>query len=241
MGIIYQLKGIGFVAPIYFFLHYVQSPLENYAAADNRMTQIGPVKTIIPTIILSYILPSIAMFTWPGLANRQWINGLLWQPFPIYAALIQRILASTVKDTTQEDRKFKPEADMPHLRRTYAFAGGAAALTYLFVRLTSSVSITEAIFSGIRNPSASGNFVKDITKVLRYDQIACFSAGAIWTMLSFGDLKRKNKIQASWAKIVGIFAGTTLIAGPGAAMAAMWSWREECLPPKRNTVAAEKE
>jgi hypothetical protein len=78
LGIFCQLKGIGYIAPIYYFLHYIQSPLENYHAADNRLTQIGPVKTIIPTLLFSYILPSIAMFGTPDLASRQWINGLFW-------------------------------------------------------------------------------------------------------------------------------------------------------------------
>ena len=70
MSVAYQLYGIGFVAPIYYFLHYVQSPMENYAAADNRMCEMDAVKTIIPTIALSYVVPTLAMFTWPGLANR---------------------------------------------------------------------------------------------------------------------------------------------------------------------------
>lgn len=136
-GIIYQLKGIGYVAPLYFFLHYVQSPLENYHAADNRLTQIGPVKTIIPTIAISYILPSVAMVLAPGLAARQWINGLFWQPFPIYASILQRLLGRFVKDTTDVDRIYNPEADMPYLRRTYIFAGAVAACAGLYVRFAS--------------------------------------------------------------------------------------------------------
>ena len=127
LGVLFQLQGIGYIAPIYFFLHYVQSPLENYHASDNRLTQIGPVKTIIPTILLSYIVPTVAMFAAPTLATRQWVNGLFWQPFPIYGAILQRILPMFVKDTTHTVRIDNPEADMPYLRRVYRFAGVAAA------------------------------------------------------------------------------------------------------------------
>lgn len=78
--------------------------MENYHATDNRLVQMGPVKTIIPTIIFSHVLPSVAMFTAPGLTTRQWVNGIFWQRFPVYMATLQRVLGLFVKDTTQKDR-----------------------------------------------------------------------------------------------------------------------------------------
>ncbi|KAF8857859.1 monooxygenase [Acephala macrosclerotiorum] len=232
-GVLYQIKGIGFIAPIYFFLHYVQSPLENYAAADNRMAVISSAKTIIPTITLSYILPSIAMFVAPKLAIRQCINGAIWQPFPIYAALIQRVLSKTVKDTTYEDRIKNPEADMPWLRRAYGFAGLTAAAAYLYVRIASPVSLFDVFFKGLSDPAKALPLIEGAAKVLRYDQIAAFSAGGLWVLLSFGDLKKAKKLKTGWAGIIGVFAGTTLLAGPGAAMTAMWAWREEVLAKRK--------
>lgn len=189
----------------------------------------GPVKTIIPTIMLSYVLPSIAMFVAPTLASRQWINGVFWQPFPIYAAILQRVFGMFVKDTTQTDRIQNPQADMPYLRRIYAFAGIAAAVANLYVRFKSPVPLMKVFFEGVSNPSAAAPLIQVLGKFLRYDQIAAFGAGAIWTGLNFHDLKKAKKVTSSWATIVGVFAGTTLVAGPGAAMAAMWAWREEAL------------
>ncbi|OBT83656.1 hypothetical protein VE02_07639 [Pseudogymnoascus sp. 03VT05] len=232
-GIFFQLKGIGYMAPIYFFLHYVQSPMENYHASDNRLTQIGAVKTIIPTILLSYVVPTIAMFAAPTLATRQWVNGLFWQPFPVYAAILQRVFGLFVKDTTHRDRIDNPEADMPHLRRVYRFAGVAAACAFLYVRFKSPVSATEVFLEGIRNPGAAVPLFQRLSKTFRYDQICAFSAGAVWTLLSFRDLKKAKKVEASWAKIIGTMAGLSLLVGPGAAMTAMWVWREEALAKKK--------
>lgn len=236
MSVAYQIRGIGYIAPIYCFLHYIQSPLENYAAADNRMCEMNSVKTVVPTIVLSYVVPTLAMFMWPGLANRQWINAVLWQPFPIYASILQRVLRKCVKNTTPEDRKHKPEADMPYLRIIYGFSAGAAFLTYCYVRLTSPISFLDVIFQGVKNPTTSQGFSKDVTKVLRYDHLCAFGAGTIWTLLSFRDLKKAKKLSASWGSILGVFAGSNILGGPGAAMATMWAWREECLPARRNTV-----
>jgi hypothetical protein len=67
--------------------------------------------------------------------------------------------------------------------------------------------------------------IEGTVKTLRYDQIAACSAGLLWILLSFRDLKAK-KATTGWARIVGLFAGMTLVAGPGAAMGLMWGWRE---------------
>ncbi|KAL3425892.1 FAD binding domain-containing protein [Phlyctema vagabunda] len=240
MGFLYQVKGLGFIAPIYFFLHYIQSPQENYHAADMRMTQMGPVKTIIPTVMLSYVIPSIAMMTASSLSTRQWINGLIWQPFPIYASLLQRLLSKTVQDTTDQDRIHRPEADMPYLRYAYGFSTAAAAIANIYVRLTSPLSLRDVFFKNLSSPTSPLSVVDLITRYLRYDQIATFSAGAIWTMLHFRDLKKADKLKVGWARIVGVFAGTTLVAGPGAAMAVMWAWREEVLARSSRPLAGRK-
>lgn len=229
----YQVKGLGFIAPIYYFLHYVQSPLSNYAAPDNRLTNMASAKVIIPTIATSFILPSIAMFAAPGLANREWINGLFFQPFPLYAALVHRLLIKTVQDTTQADRIENVTADMKWLRMAYGFAAATAAAAYLYVRVKSPVSMMDVFFNGLSNPSEALPLITGAARIFRYDQICAFTAGALWVLLSFKDLKKAKKIHTGWAGIVGAFAGTTLLAGPGAGMAAMWAWREECLATKK--------
>lgn len=169
------------------------------------------------------------MFAAPTLATRQWVNGLFWQPFPVYGAILQRVLGRFVKDTTYEERLNNPEADMPHLRRIYRFAGVAAACAFLYVRFKSPVSATEVFLEGIRNPGAAVSLIQRVSKALRYDQICAFSAGAVWMLLNFRDLKKAKKVNAGWAKIVGTMAGLSLLVGPGAAMTAMWAWREEAL------------
>ncbi|KFY39521.1 hypothetical protein V494_03954 [Pseudogymnoascus sp. VKM F-4513 (FW-928)] len=234
-----QTRGIGFIAPIYYFLHYVISPLENYHAADSRLVQIGHIKTIILTIIISYIVPSIAMFTAPTLATRQWINGVLWIPFPIYAAVLQRILGKFVKDTTMIDRIHNTEADMPHLRRIYAFAGVSAAATRLFAFFKSPVVLTEVFIMANADPESEVPLVEAISGILRCNHISAFITGLIWVLLGFHDLKKAGKLTTSWWKIFGICVATTVVGGPGAAMAVMWAWREEVLAKREAVIEKE--
>ncbi|KAF4635287.1 hypothetical protein G7Y89_g2803 [Cudoniella acicularis] len=236
LGVAYQAKGLGYIAPIYFFLHYVQSPLENYQAADNRLTQMGPVKTILPTIALTYVLPSVAMFAAPTLATRQWINGVFWQAFPVYSSIAQRVFGLFVKDTTEVDRVSNPEADMPYLRWAYGVAAATAAFGNLYVRFASPFPLMDVFFKDISSPTAPATLIQGAARFLRYDQITTFGAGALWIMLSFMDLKKAGKVRAGWGKIVAIFSATTLIGGPGAAMMIMWAWREEALARKKPAV-----
>lgn len=239
LGIAYQAKGVGYILPIYFFLHYIQSPVENYKKPEDRLTRVSAIKTIIPTIALTFILPTYAMLNTSGLANRQWINGLFWQLFPLYGAISQQIFGSFVKDTSEKDRISDTEADMPYLRLTYGFVAVFAAALNLYVRLAAPSSLKDVFFKDISSPSAAATLVSGTARFLRYDQIFCFGAGALWTLLSFKDLKNAGKTQAGWAKIIASLTGGTLAFGPGAAMIGMWAWREEMLANRK--MAAKKQ
>jgi len=241
---IYQIRGIGFLAPIYYYLHYVQTPLERYAAADQRMVKIGKAKIIILTVFVSYVIPTVAMFVAPELATRQWINGLFFQPFPLWAALTQFILSQFVQDTTETAKLSKPETDMPYLRQAYAFAAIASGSAYLYVygsAWKSSISVLDIFFKDISKPKDAAPIFDGAAKVLRYDHLWSFSAGLLWVLLSFGDLRKAGKVQAGWIKIIGASVLTTLVAGPGAAMAVMWWWREESLAQHNRSQALKEE
>ena len=125
---------------------------------------------------------------------------------------------------------------MPYLRCAYGFAITTAASAYLFIRFASPVSLLNVFFTGLSNPSKALPLIEGAAKSLRYDQIATLSAGALWTLLNFRGLKKAKKVTTGWAGIVGLFAGTTRVAGPGAVMGLMWAWREEILVKKRQPI-----
>lgn len=189
--------------------------------------------------MVSYVLPSIAMTAVPDLETRQWINGLFWQAFPLYAAVYQRVFGLFVRDTTEEVRTSDPQADMPYLRQAYGFAAIAAAIPNLMIRFTSPFPLKDVFFQDISDPSFVPNLMEGAAKFLRYDQIATFTAGSIWILLSFSDLKKAGKLQAGWLTIIGGFGATTLVAGPGAALVGMWAWREESLAARKQVAKKE--
>ena len=189
----------------------------------------------LPMVELAYIAPTIAMFIVPGLVNRQWINGVFFQPFPLYAALVQRLLGRFAKPIEAEEESVKDkgeneDADLPSLiKLAYRLSGAASAGVYLYLWLFSPVPMSRIFFSNLRNPEAEHTMLYGAAKVLRYDQICSFGAGAVWTLLHFWDLKREGLMKVGWGRIVGVFAGTMVVCGPGAGMAVMWGWRESVL------------
>jgi hypothetical protein len=203
--------------------------VSNYHAADQRLTKVNAVKTIIPTIALTFLWPTIAMLTADGLTNRQWINGLFWQLFPLSGAISQRLLGLILEDTTETDRVSNPEADMKHLRRVYWAAGTFAVAANLYARITSPFPLRDVFFSDIASPSATATLITGAARFLRYDQLMTFGPALAWTILHFNDLKRSQKTKTGWATFIGALVGTTVVGGPGAAMIGFWAWREEVL------------
>jgi hypothetical protein len=182
---------------------------------------------ILPTIAISYIVPSIAMFVVPGLTNRQWVNGVFFQLFPLWAFIVQQFLRVLGRDSEPEEVQL--EQGLSSVRFLYEISGMISGSVYLCLWILSPFPIMDIFFLNLRNPETEIGMLKGAAKVLRYDQISAFGAGAVWIGLHFWDLKRKNLVSGGWGKLLALLIGMTLVAGPGAGMAVMWSWREGAL------------
>ena len=230
-----QLLGGAYIAPLYFFIHYVENSIHSYATPETRRVKKLDLKTILLTIGLSYVVPRAAMFNFPGLENKQWINGVFFQPFPLYAFAIQNLLQRLHSPNEEDKEKGAKEkdADLIPLIIAYLLSGALSSGTYLMLWLTHSSQIPQIFFSNLTRPEEEHEMLYGAAKVLRYDQICMFSAGIVWTLLHFWDLKQARFVTATWLRIGGIFAGATVVCGPGAAMAFMWAWRESVIRIER--------
>ena len=218
------------MAPMYFFIQYVEhSPVTSLnERRRGMMVSKKEMKTILPTIWMAYILPSVAMFAVPGLVNRQWINGVFFQPFPLYAYAIQRVLLTF--PSSSKNKEEEEEATEADLRLICGLSAAASASVYLYLWITSPGSMADIFFSETSSPTAPITMLKGAAKVLRYDQLCSFGAGTVWTLLHFWDLKREGLMRSvGWGKILGVFWAMNLVGGPGAAMAGMWAWRESII------------
>ncbi|CZR66819.1 uncharacterized protein PAC_16720 [Phialocephala subalpina] len=228
-----QHAGIGVVAPFFYFLHYIFTPGSKFHAADNRLVQISYAKTLIPTLIFGYLIPTWAMY-WPTspLSTLQAWN-FLWQLFPILLVGLHGIFARCVKDTTKVDKYANVTADLPYLRLAYIFCAIVSAGTYWYSYAVTPIPFLDLFFKDLTDSGREmHSLVEAIGTLLKFDDVFCFASAAVWTLLCFRDLKSEGRSKTSWVKVLVMMASTTVTVGPGASFALMWWWREEILARK---------
>lgn len=236
-GLSYQWKGLCIVAPLYYLIHYIQTPITNFYAQDMRLVNMARVKTIIPVLTIGYTIPALLMFTTLFSASRRQYANAVWQLHPLWLSTLSFAFSRTIRDTTPEDRIHNPTADILYLRALYVLSFATAATTYLALWLTQSPpDMYRIFFSDIFTPPKNPwTYLTEVTgRLLRYDHILAFAAGLYWTTLHVLDMRRAGfvKIPLSLLFVLGV-SGVVFI-GPGAVMVAGWAWREEILLSRRS-------
>ena len=242
-GIAFQLFGIGSIGPLYYFLHYVQSPLSQFLAADMRLINVGYARTALIAIAIAYLAPTIAMYFGPSAPTRLSINAI-WQMFPILVTLTHwaftRLL---VNDPTRSARLHNPTADLLSIRIAAITFIVVSALTFNWIRFTSPVPLStvlsptfpflSASYRSVMNRSLDLSLVSGMAMLLKMDYLSCFIASYAWLALLFNDLKAAEMVTETWARLAAYAIVGTFFAGPGAVVGSAWLWREEILASKR--------
>lgn len=197
-----------YALPVYFFLHYVQCSLDRYATPDNRHVPSHHARTIGPAVALGYLIPATSIMV---NSTTQIFDGVWWQIYPFFIILVQRAFALFAHNTVAIDKIQNPTTDMKHLRRAYIVGGAVAGAVYICSVWT----------------WCTPRLLLDTHR-----HLITLCSGFFWELLHFRDLKRGSRLKAGYLKVVAVLSCTTLLFGPGAAMAVGWAWREEMLANK---------
>lgn len=209
--------GIGVISPCYYFLHYVFSPVEKFAAADARLTNVAYIRTILPLVLLSISIPVLSTSTGysiPG--DQKWRWHWVLQP-PFLVIIIQRILvkARLSKVSMHEDTMGHQKRDLSYIRWCVYTLGAISAVTWI---------------SGVLSGTSLSLLPTDPLQANRHGILL---SSLFWISLLLHDVKSAGMVQDSGVKIftIGLVIGT--IAGPAVTVALGWIWREEILATKR--------
>jgi hypothetical protein len=249
-GIAFQLFGIGSIGPLYYFLHYIQSPISQFLAADMRLINVGYARTALAAITIAYLAPTIAMYFGSSASTRLSINAI-WQMFPILVTLTHWALTRfLVTDPTRSARLRNPTADLLSVRIAAITFIIVAALAFNWIRFTSPVplstvlsptfSFLSASYRSIMNRSVDLDLVSGMALLLKMDYLSCFIASYAWLALLFNDLKAAEMVTETWARLAAYAIVGTFCVGPGAVVGGAWLWREEILASKRAAGAVVK-
>lgn len=187
---------------------------------------------ILPTLILTYYLPLVAMMYWPTLSGREsWL--WLWQMFPVWMFLATRLVSSFVEDTTVTDRFEAPERDMPVIRYTIRTLIGVSATVWGLTTFLSQSGLWN-IFIPQSLPSQTTTLAIFTREFLKFDEVFLFGNTFLWLGMLFWDLKHAGMVEVGWARLLICLVGLVLVLGPGATAGLMWLWREEVLASRRH-------
>jgi hypothetical protein len=219
--------GVTTLANIWFLLHYTKSPIEIFGALDQRLLQMNYAKTLLPTIAIGAILPALTVTGYP---EAELSNNLqvLWPILPVALAIMHRLFASLVQDSTHFDKFYRVKADLPSIR--HAVMAVALTLTAIFqyLRFTGTNMVLPS------EPSLQ-NFQAALGGVLGVEL-----GGFVWLVLLFKDLKKARMIETNWIVLLFGYVLSSTVFGSGSTLLVGWLWREQTLATKRHWAAVTK-
>ncbi|KAL1630653.1 hypothetical protein SLS54_000524 [Diplodia seriata] len=232
---IYQLFGIGKIAPLYYLisLHTTSHPL--YTRTTGRALPTSAAKALLPALCLGHVLPTALMFLPHASPGAHQTYVALWQPFPVYIALFTSLIAYLIRHFSSDpddrlplDKQMFALADVAPLHTAYAFVLAATAITHITTVLSiasngpASTTTIAAVF--FPNPYANED---SVFAFFKWDFALCFAAVLVWCLYSTYELRRTGYVTAATAARAAVALVLAQgVVGPGAAYVGFWAWRE---------------
>ncbi|KAJ6007764.1 hypothetical protein N7540_011740 [Penicillium herquei] len=237
-GILYQLRGIGCIAPLYFATSLFVSRNKTFLIETGRTVQVA--QFILPALMMGYLIPTILLFLTWGDSDTPQVVIALWQPAPLVVSILTTVLSMASRMmfpsvTQKDDSPVDTESDLPHLRTLYQVTGTIAACAHtglmLAGALSSEISLTRLLF-----PTDSFAPVKTLSEgvfvFFQNDLLLMTASCFLWCLASLWDLHRSGLPSFDMRVcFLGLIAAYVIV-GPGATVAAVWFWREEAMSRK---------
>lgn len=240
MGAAFQLRGIGKIAPIYYIIEHLRTPLSKLVHRRHEVRS-DMLTTFLPTMLTAYYLPTLGNFLPRELQNRRYFNAI-WQLFPVVVPLLQapfrlmyKVASEPVKKLSKEqetvEAKRSSRKTLRYIRGIYMSFAVISGLSFTYARrsLPAGSSMAGVILPGLWDYTLPvGSFAEGIARFMKYDESLVMASGFVWLGLKYWELKRHG-YPLSWWKVIMGMAATTAAFGPGAAMSLGWGLREEML------------
>lgn len=238
-GVLFQLRGIGLIAPLYFVMSLFHSSSAGYFTPSSRTIPESTARALLPALFIGFIMPTIMMFfPLPDALSAQQIFIALWQPSPVYVIMFTEILSRIIKRKgNSATLKSKSHAergslDMPYLQTVYMAVGSISACVHFGFVMKWMFSGTEFISRAFIpwNSFAEVSHLADgIFIFFQNDFLLLATAAMLWCLVSIWDLYRVGISNVSWQLGFACLVFGCIVVGPGATAAAVWYWREEIL------------
>ncbi|KAI1499834.1 hypothetical protein F5X99DRAFT_264465 [Biscogniauxia marginata] len=255
LALFYQTIGSAIIVPLYYASHiYISSSPTYYASG--RSVPLPRARALLLSSVVGYLVPTVAMYLpWGSVRTTQYLTAL-WQPSPAFINVLLFVgssLLSLSPSPTASSQKQARNADVKHLKRAYLFAFVVSALSHAGViylclfpsRFPLLTSLSHAGTPSLRSVFLPSRQTRKATTaaglhyIFQVDEWGLFVPSLLWCWVAVGDvlrlLPRRGGSSSSSRAVIqlgtaaGAIFGLAAVFGPGAAMAAVWSWREDKL------------
>jgi hypothetical protein len=236
---LYQNIGGAVIIPIWMLLLHRLSGRNMYFQSG-RTVPLPYARTILPATLLIYLLPTIAVFM-PGKSLDLLQTALaFWQPTPILVNIPLWFAALFVSSTPASSSSSKAKtADTPHLKILYNTLFAASIISHWITIYKVASSETPGVtLARVFLPSPAHwltSMNMGLMWIFQCDWIVCAILHVVPALVAIYDIQRlvpdidNDPAGDKVFKGVYVTAALTVLGGPGAALAAVWGWREEQL------------
>jgi hypothetical protein len=233
---LYQNIGGAVIIPIWMILLHRMSGRNAYFQSG-RTIPLPYARLILPSTLILYLLPTIAVFA-PGKSIDLLQTTLaFWQLAPIYVN-IPLWFASFFVSSTPASGKAKT-ADVSHLKILYNTLFVTSIISHWITIYKVAASETPGVtLARVFLPSPAHwltSLSSSLMWVFQWDWLICATLCIVPAIVAIYDIQRlvpdidDDPAGDKVFKGLYISAALTVLGGPGAALAAVWGWREEQL------------
>lgn len=216
-------------APLYFFTFF-HTGSGGRATASSAMP-VAEAAALLPSLCIGYLLPTALLLS-PGVSDHQRQLAIaVWQFFPVWFSLTQRLLARLMALSFQPSSPPKLGYQV-YLRRTYNVMLGLSLLAHACaLKFVFSTSDPLATLRDMFVPNLAPKGLAACTvALLQWDFLLGMVATLGWAAGAVWQSTRPADRSLGRALALGLgFVGGSLLASPGAVVTAAFRWREEQL------------
>lgn len=209
---------------------------------QGREVPIGYARAFLPTVLLGYLLPTVALYYIPSedVKMVQYVTAI-WQPFPLFICVL--LLVFSVFMSSSPSAANKKDGDIPHLKRVYLVAGLVATAVHVSTIYTCVTSSDPQLSLGYVFLPDKGlwkdNMALGLHYIFQWDFWGAYGSSLFWCWLVVYDVLRLLIGKPNLVQLIQMALGIgflTLIAGPGTTIVTVWNWREDRLVMIENGV-----
>ncbi|CAK7205375.1 hypothetical protein SEUCBS139899_008145 [Sporothrix eucalyptigena] len=228
-----QSAGVGIYMPIWYAVYTFVSEPETYWWPLNREVMIPWASNLLSANLIGYALPTVLMFyPWsePNLVQN---FEVLWQVAPMLVPLFVNVLGYFYGKSHPNWSKTPKRADTPfpdivHLKQLYFVTGllGFALHVYCIGSIIASPTLSLSSVFGPDFAATPKSLGEGLRALFLIDFYGLELASFAWCVQAVYDLRRVGRTAVDLTTSAVLIAIANLVAGPGAALSAVWYWRE---------------